>query len=48
MMEKLPQIDYSQILLYEGEDTTDIKKELACVGGMCEIEDVPTKIVTTS
>ena len=36
----MPQIDFSQILLYEKEDTTDVKKELACVGGVCEIEDV--------
>ncbi|MDP2598271.1 MAG: ATP cone domain-containing protein [Candidatus Liptonbacteria bacterium] len=38
---KMPQIDFSQVLLYEKEDTTDVKKELACVGGVCEIEDVP-------
>jgi ribonucleoside-triphosphate reductase (thioredoxin) len=48
MMAKLPQIDYSRVLLYEGEDTTDIKKELACVGGVCEIEDVPTKTAETA
>jgi ribonucleoside-diphosphate reductase alpha chain len=41
MTSKLPQIDFSQILLYEKEDATDVKKELACVGGVCEIEDVP-------
>ncbi|HVN26334.1 MAG TPA: ATP cone domain-containing protein [Candidatus Paceibacterota bacterium] len=37
---KMPQIDFSQILLYEHEDQTDVKKELACVGGVCEIEDL--------
>ncbi|HUZ92991.1 MAG TPA: ATP cone domain-containing protein [Candidatus Paceibacterota bacterium] len=42
MAAKMPAIDFSQILLYEKEDTTDVKKELACVGGVCEIEDVPT------
>jgi ribonucleoside-triphosphate reductase len=36
----LPEIDFSQILLYEKEDSTDVKKELACVGGVCEIDDV--------
>lgn len=36
---KLPPIDFSQILLYEKEDDTDVKKELACVGGVCEIEE---------
>ncbi len=40
MAAKMPQIDFSQILLYEKEDVTDVKKELACVGGLCEIEDV--------
>ena len=36
---KLPDIDFAQILLYEKEDATDVKKELACVGGVCEIEE---------
>ncbi len=39
MIAKLPEIDFSQILLYEKHDSTDMKKELACVGGVCEIED---------
>lgn len=39
MMAKMPKIDFSQILLYEHEDSTDVKKELACVGGVCEIDD---------
>jgi ribonucleoside-diphosphate reductase alpha chain len=43
MAGKMPLIDFSQILLYEHEDTTDVKKELACVGGVCEIEDVPVE-----
>ena len=38
----LPPIDFSQILLYEKDDSTDVKKELACVGGVCEIDDVHT------
>ncbi len=41
MMAKMPAIDFSQILLYEHEDSTDVKKELACVGGVCEIDDAP-------
>ena len=41
MIAKMPKIDYSQILLYEHEDMTDVKKELACVGGVCEIDDIP-------
>jgi ribonucleoside-diphosphate reductase alpha chain len=40
MAAALPTIDFSQILLYEKEDSTDVKKELACVGGVCEIDDV--------
>lgn len=31
-------IDYSKIVTYEKKDETDVKKELACAGGTCEIE----------
>ncbi len=41
MAAALPQIDFSQILLYEKEDSTDVKKELACASGVCEIDDIP-------
>jgi ribonucleoside-triphosphate reductase (thioredoxin) len=34
-----PVIDFSQILLYEKDDETEVKKELACAGGTCEIDD---------
>ena len=37
MAEFYPEIDFSQILLYEKEDETHGSKELACVGGVCEI-----------
>jgi len=37
MIKKLEHIDYSKIITYEKTDETDVKKELACVGGMCEI-----------
>ncbi len=40
MAANMPQIDFSQILLYEKEDSTDVKKELACVGGVCEVDDL--------
>ena len=43
MLAKMPAIDFSQILLYEKEDQTEQKKELACVGGVCEIEEIPTE-----
>ncbi len=44
MVSKMPLIDFAQILLYEHEDTTDVKKELACVGGVCEIEETPAVV----
>ncbi len=37
LISKFPQVDFSQILLYEKEDETQGAKELACVGGTCEI-----------
>lgn len=37
MVTTIPDIDFSQILLYEKEDETEVKKELACVAGVCEI-----------
>ncbi len=37
LMEQFPDVDFSQILLYEKEDETQGAKELACVGGVCEI-----------
>ncbi len=33
-------LDFSEIMAYEKRDETDIKKELACVGGVCEIDDL--------
>jgi ribonucleoside-diphosphate reductase alpha chain len=30
-------IDFSKIVTYEREDETEVKKELACVSGVCEI-----------
>ncbi|HVO28642.1 MAG TPA: ATP cone domain-containing protein [Candidatus Paceibacterota bacterium] len=41
MAANFPDIDFSQILLYEKEDATDVKKELACASGVCEIDDAP-------
>ncbi len=31
-------IDFSKLPLYELRDETDVKKELACAGGVCEVE----------
>ena len=38
LTQKLKHIDYSQIVTYERTDETEVKRELACVGGACEIE----------
>ncbi len=43
MASKMPEIDFAQILLYEKEDTIDAKQELACAGGVCEIDDALAK-----
>jgi ribonucleoside-triphosphate reductase (thioredoxin) len=37
MVANFPPVDFSQILLYEKDDETQGAKELACVGGTCEI-----------
>jgi ribonucleoside-diphosphate reductase alpha chain len=34
---RMAHIDYSKIITYEKRDDTDLKKELACVSGVCEI-----------
>ena len=46
MAEKMPKIDFSQILVHEKRDTTQGAKELACVGGVCEIDDAVTEAAT--
>lgn len=38
-----PDVDYSKILTYEKTDETEQKRELACAGGVCEIEVIPTE-----
>ena len=37
LAKRLTHIDYSKILTYEKQNETDLKKELACVAGVCEI-----------
>ncbi|MDE1970618.1 MAG: ribonucleoside-triphosphate reductase [Patescibacteria group bacterium] len=46
---KFPKIDFSKLVLYENEDMTEVKKELACVSGVCEVdfEENPTISTTT-
>lgn len=40
LSDKFAGLDFSQIMAYEKRDETDIKKELACAGGVCEIDDI--------
>ncbi len=37
LSEALKDVDYSKIMTYEKADELDVKKELACVAGVCEI-----------
>ncbi len=37
LSKKMPSIDFSKIVTYEIQDETEVKKELACVSGVCEI-----------
>ncbi len=37
LTEKMRNIDFSKIITYERHDETEVKKELACAGGVCEI-----------
>ncbi|MFA6407848.1 MAG: ATP cone domain-containing protein [Candidatus Paceibacterota bacterium] len=37
LSKRFENIDFSKIMSYEREDQTEIKKELACVAGVCEI-----------
>jgi ribonucleoside-triphosphate reductase (thioredoxin) len=43
MIKTVEHIDFSKILAYELQDETEVKKELACAGGVCEIEDIPVQ-----
>ncbi len=42
LSKKLAHIDYSKIMIYEKKDETEAKRELACVSGVCEIDEVPS------
>lgn len=37
LIAKFPNLDFSQIFVYEKQDETEAAKELACVAGVCEI-----------
>jgi ribonucleoside-triphosphate reductase len=36
LIKKFPDIDYSKIIVYERQDETEVKRELACTSGVCE------------
>ena len=36
-MSRFPEVDYSKLSAYERQDESDMKRELACAGGTCEI-----------
>jgi ribonucleoside-diphosphate reductase alpha chain len=37
LSKKMGVVDFSKIITYERQDETEVKKELACAGGVCEI-----------
>jgi ribonucleoside-triphosphate reductase (thioredoxin) len=41
LVKRFENVDFSKIVTYEIQDETEIRKELACVSGVCEIEDLP-------
>ncbi|MBI2591275.1 MAG: hypothetical protein HYW34_01190 [Candidatus Brennerbacteria bacterium] len=38
LVAKMPEIDFSEIVVYEKEDLTNGARELACVAGICEVD----------
>lgn len=44
----LPKLDFSRLVLYEGEDNTKSATQLACVAGVCEIEIIPTEEISST
>jgi ribonucleoside-diphosphate reductase alpha chain len=37
MIKRISHIDFSKIITYEKQDETEVKKEMACVAGVCEV-----------
>ena len=37
LSKRLENVDYSKIISYEKQNETDLKKELACAAGVCEV-----------
>ncbi|MEK7582028.1 MAG: ATP cone domain-containing protein [Patescibacteria group bacterium] len=48
LVASFPNIDYAKLVTYEHADETEQRKELACVGGVCDIDIiVPIETVTS-
>ncbi len=43
MLKRLEHLDFSKIVTYEATDELNQKAELACVGGVCSIDDIPVE-----
>jgi len=41
LLKRFQNVDFSKIMTYEISDETEVKKELACASGICEIEEIP-------
>lgn len=41
LAKRLEHVDFSKIMSYEKADEGDLKRELACAGGVCEVDVVP-------
>jgi hypothetical protein len=37
LLSDIRKVDFAKLRYYEKQDTTDVKKEMACVGGVCEL-----------
>ncbi|MBY9021908.1 MAG: hypothetical protein KGD67_12700, partial [Candidatus Lokiarchaeota archaeon] len=37
MCNKIKKVEFCKLIKYEKEDNTDVKKQLACMGGVCEL-----------
>jgi len=37
MLKKVDSLDFSKIVTYETDDETEVKRELACAAGLCEV-----------
>jgi ribonucleoside-diphosphate reductase alpha chain len=43
LSKRMGNIDFSKIMTYEKTDEGDLKRELACAGGACEVDIIPTE-----